>query len=42
MQEKYQPQDIELAAQAHWTKTKAARAIEDSSMPKYYCLSMFP
>jgi leucyl-tRNA synthetase len=42
MQEKYQPQDIELAAQAHWTRTRAARAIEDASQPKYYCLSMFP
>src|SRR5664279_5116721 len=42
MQEKYQPQEIELAAQAHWNKTGAARAIEDISKPKYYCLSMFP
>jgi leucyl-tRNA synthetase len=42
MQEKYQPQEIELAAQAHWNKTGAARAIEDFSKPKYYCLSMFP
>ncbi|MBS1227534.1 MAG: leucyl-tRNA synthetase [Proteobacteria bacterium] len=42
MQEKYQPQEIELAAQAHWNKTGAARAIEDLSRPKYYCLSMFP
>ena len=42
MQEKYQPQDIELAAQAQWTRTGAARAIEDASRPKYYCLSMFP
>ena len=42
MQEKYQPQEIELAAQDHWTKTGAARAVEDLSKPKYYCLSMFP
>jgi leucyl-tRNA synthetase len=42
MQEKYQPADIELAAQDHWNKTGAARAIEDLSKPKYYCLSMFP
>ena len=42
MQEKYQPQEIELAAQAQWTKTGAARAVEDASRPKYYCLSMFP
>ena len=42
MQEKYQPQEIELAAQAQWSKTGAARAVEDASRPKYYCLSMFP
>ena len=42
MQEKYQPQEIELAAQAHWNKTGAALAVEDLSKPKYYCLSMFP
>ncbi len=42
MQEKYQPQEIELAAQAHWNKTGAARAVEDTTKPKYYCLSMFP
>ncbi|MBK5912846.1 leucine--tRNA ligase [Rhodocyclus purpureus] len=42
MQEKYQPADIELAAQARWQQTAAARAVEDLSRPKYYCLSMFP
>ena len=42
MQEKYQPEEIEFAAQTHWNKTGAARAIEDISKPKYYCLSMFP
>ena len=42
MQEKYQPQEIELAVQAHWNKSGAALAVEDLSKPKYYCLSMFP
>ena len=42
MQEKYQAQEIELAAQANWNETGAARAIEDAGRPKYYCLSMFP
>ena len=42
MQEKYTPADIERAAQTHWNKTGAARAVEDASQPKYYCLSMFP
>ncbi|MDR2614473.1 MAG: class I tRNA ligase family protein, partial [Candidatus Accumulibacter sp.] len=42
MQERYQPQEIEPAAQAHWQKTGAARAVEEAGKPKYYCLSMFP
>ncbi len=42
MQEKYHPTSIERAVQAHWELTGAFRAIEDSSRPKYYCLSMFP
>ncbi|MBK1681304.1 leucine--tRNA ligase [Rhodocyclus tenuis] len=42
MLEKYQPADIELAAQQRWQQTAAARAVEDTSRPKYYCLSMFP
>lgn len=42
MQDKYSPADIERAAQTHWDQTGAARAIEDASKPKYYCLSMFP
>ncbi|WP_291994301.1 leucine--tRNA ligase [Candidatus Accumulibacter sp. ACC003] len=42
MQEKYQPADVELAAQQLWNDSGAARAVEDASRPKYYCLSMFP
>ncbi|WP_288131903.1 class I tRNA ligase family protein, partial [Accumulibacter sp.] len=42
MQEKYQPADVEVAAQDFWNHSGAARAIEDASRPKYYCLSMFP
>ena len=42
MQDKYTPADIERAAQQHWDKTGAARAVEDTTKPKYYCLSMFP
>jgi len=42
MQEKYNPAEIERAAQSHWDKTKAARAVENIDQPKYYCLSMFP
>ncbi|HET6719469.1 MAG TPA: class I tRNA ligase family protein, partial [Rhodocyclaceae bacterium] len=42
MQEKYNPAEIERAAQSHWDKTQAARAVENLDLPKYYCLSMFP
>jgi leucyl-tRNA synthetase len=46
MQDKYNPRDIEKAAQAHWQSTQCFRAVEDLSspnrQPKYYCLSMFP
>jgi len=42
MQEKYLPNDIEQAAQAHWNTTQTFRALANSAMPKYYCLSMFP
>ncbi|MEF8701765.1 MAG: leucine--tRNA ligase [Candidatus Accumulibacter sp. UW26] len=42
MQEKYLPAELEVAAQELWDRSGAARAIEDPSRPKYYCLSMFP
>jgi leucyl-tRNA synthetase len=42
MQEKYLPTEIEHAAQAQWTASQAYRARDDSDLPKYYCLSMFP
>ena len=42
MHELYTPRDIESAAQAHWEKSAAFKAVEDASRPKYYCLSMFP
>ncbi len=42
MQEKYAPAAIERAAQQHWDRSGAARAVEDAGKPKYYCLSMFP
>ncbi|MCL2589802.1 MAG: leucine--tRNA ligase [Betaproteobacteria bacterium] len=42
MQDKYQPTAIEAAAQDHWESTMAFLTTEDSSRPKYYCLSMFP
>ncbi len=42
MQHKYNPAEIEPAAQRHWGASAAFRAVEDASRPKYYCLSMFP
>ncbi len=42
MQEKYQPNEIEQAAQAYWNVTRAFNAVEAADKPKYYCLSMFP
>ena len=45
MQEKYNPNEIEKAAQQYWTQSAAFRASEDTQgtpRPKYYCLSMFP
>ncbi|MBP8081145.1 MAG: leucine--tRNA ligase, partial [Arenimonas sp.] len=42
MQDKYQHQEIERAAHAHWTASDAYRVSEDSSKPKYYACSMLP
>jgi leucyl-tRNA synthetase len=38
----YEPKAIEAAVQQHWEERQAFRADENSSKPKYYCLSMFP
>ena len=42
MQEQYQPSAIEPAAQAKWDEARIFNVSEDTSKPKYYCLSMFP
>ncbi|HOB65791.1 leucine--tRNA ligase [Ottowia sp.] len=42
MQEKYNHQDVERAAQAHWRERDAYRVTEDASKPKYYACSMLP
>ncbi|MBS1208750.1 MAG: leuS [Proteobacteria bacterium] len=45
-QEKLNPQynhtATEKTAQAFWERTAAFKAVEDTTRPKYYCLSMFP
>jgi leucyl-tRNA synthetase len=45
MQEKYNPQQVEADAQAHWQATHAYRAVEhDPRFPrgKFYVCSMLP
>ena len=42
MQEKYNPQDVERAAHAHWNARDAYRVTEDANKPKYYACSMLP
>jgi leucyl-tRNA synthetase len=38
----YEPQAVEASAQRFWTGSKAFEVDENSSKPKYYCLSMLP
>jgi leucyl-tRNA synthetase len=42
MNPKYDPAEVEAAAQAHWTAIDAYRVTEDPTRPKYYACSMLP
>jgi leucyl-tRNA synthetase len=42
MQERYEPAQVERAAQAYWAAHHSFEANEDPSRSKFYCLSMFP
>ena len=42
MQERYDPAEIEAAAQRYWDEHRCFEAHEDPARPKYYCLCMFP
>ena len=42
MQDVYQPAAVEAAAQALWERESSARASEQASGAKYYCLCMLP
>jgi len=42
MQETYDPQAVEAAAQQFWSDTRAYEVKEDPGRPKFYCLSMLP
>jgi leucyl-tRNA synthetase len=42
MQEQYQPQTIEAAAQRYWEEKHSFRVTENLNKEKFYCLAMFP
>ena len=42
MQEKYNPSEVERAAQAYWNERDAYRVTEDASKKKFYACSMLP
>lgn len=42
MQDKYSPQEVESAAQAHWQMRDAYRVTEDQEKKKFYACSMLP
>ncbi len=42
MQQQYPFKEIEQQAQQYWEANQTFAASEDSTKPKYYCLSMFP
>ena len=42
MQSHYPFKDIEQITQENWEKNQSFAAKQDSTKPKYYCLSMFP
>jgi leucyl-tRNA synthetase len=42
MDQDYNPQKIERAAQDFWTQSQSFAAQEDAAREKFYCLSMFP
>ncbi len=42
MDKEYDPQEVEAQAQAYWERHKSFKICEDSTRPKFYCLSMFP
>src|SRR6202008_1710149 len=42
MQENYDFAAVEAAAQKFWNATRAFEVTEDTSKPKFFCLSMLP
>ncbi|HEY7753418.1 MAG TPA: leucine--tRNA ligase [Steroidobacteraceae bacterium] len=42
MRERYEPAEVEAAAQQDWAAAGTFTVREDAARPKYYCLCMFP
>ncbi len=42
MDERYQPREVETAAQAYWEDNASFRVQQDDKREKFYCLSMLP
>ncbi|HXX56485.1 MAG TPA: leucine--tRNA ligase [Thermodesulfovibrionales bacterium] len=42
MEERYEPQRVELKWQAYWSEKKPYRTDTETSQKKFYCLEMFP
>jgi leucyl-tRNA synthetase len=42
MDQHYNPQDLEQAAQEHWLASNSFAVAKDDSREKFYCLAMFP
>jgi leucyl-tRNA synthetase len=42
MDERYNPQALEQAAQAHWLEHNSFAVQQDDAQEKFYCLAMFP
>ena len=42
MNQEYNPEQIELAAQSQWAADGVYQAVRDDSREKFYCLAMFP
>ncbi len=42
MDQHYNPQALEQAAQEHWLANNSFAVVEEDSREKFYCLAMFP
>jgi leucyl-tRNA synthetase len=42
MEDRYNPQALEKAAQAHWLENSSFAVQQDDAREKFYCLAMFP